>query len=77
MGPPRLTSQTGRFAGSTRVTDMIPTSQGFPSIGYTYQRDPYGVFEQDSDYDPRKLIDKSIREIAAEYAIGRFYTRRV
>ena len=26
---------------------------------------------------PRKLIDKSIREIAATMAIGRFYTRRV
>ena len=26
--------------------------------------------------DPRILIDKSIREIAAQFAIGRFYTRR-
>ena len=77
MGEPALTNQTGRFAGSVRATDMVQTPQGFPSIGYTYQRDPYGTFEQDVNYDPRKLIDRSMREIAAEYAIGRFYTRRV
>jgi|TARA_B110001454_G_scaffold98488_1_gene93150 hypothetical protein len=77
MGAPALTNQTGRFANSTRVVDMIPTAQGFPSIGYTYQRDPYEVHEQDSDYDPRSLIDQSVREIAAQHAMGRFYTRRV
>tara|TARA_B100000953_G_scaffold19540_1_gene16423 strand:+ start:152 stop:1726 length:1575 start_codon:yes stop_codon:yes gene_type:complete len=77
MGEPALTNQTGRFAGSVRATDMVQTPQGFPSIGYTYQRDPYETFEKDSDYDPRKLIDRTMREIAAEYAIGRFYTRRV
>ena len=27
--------------------------------------------------DPRKLIDRSIREIAAELAMGRLFTRRV
>ena len=80
MGPPRLTSQTGRFADSVRLTDMVATAQGFPSIGYTYQKDPYQVFEKgdpfDPQYDPRILIDQSIREIAAQFAIGRFYTRR-
>jgi len=30
-----------------------------------------------ADRDPRTLIDKSIREVMAEFAIGRFYTRRV
>ena len=82
MGPPRLESQTGRFASSPRVTDITMTPQGFPSIGYTYQRSPYETFElggrQGSvDYDPRRLIDQSIREIAAQFAMGRFYTRRV
>ena len=82
MGPPRLTNQTGRFARSTRVTDITRTGQGFPSIGYTYERNPYQTFEVGNrqgsqDYDPRKLIDASIREIAAQFAIGRFYTRRV
>jgi hypothetical protein len=77
MGAPALTNITGRFADSTKATDMHMTPQGFPSIGYTYQRNPYGTFEQDPDYDPRRLIDRSMREIAAQYAIGRFYTRRV
>jgi len=77
MGAPALTNRTGRFASSVRATDMAMTPQGFPSIGYTYQRDPYEVHEQDYDYDPRRIIDRSMREIAAQYAIGRFYTRRV
>ena len=82
MGPPRLTNQTGRFANSTRITDIGVTTQGFPSVGYTYDKNPYQTFEVgykqgSQDLDPRKLIDASIREIAAQFAIGRFYTRRV
>tara|TARA_B100000953_G_scaffold272049_1_gene243255 strand:- start:1022 stop:2488 length:1467 start_codon:yes stop_codon:yes gene_type:complete len=77
MGRPRLESVTGRFARSTKVTDIISTPQGFPSIGYTYQLSPYQTFEEDSDYDPRTLIDQSLRSIAVKFAMGRFYTRRV
>lgn len=84
MVAPRLQNQTGRFADSVKVTEIIQTPQGFPSVGYTYQRRPYEVFEEGSsgnwangDRDPRTLIDGSIREIAAKMAIGRFYTRRV
>ena len=82
MEPPRLQKQTGRLASSARITDIVTTRKGFPSIGYTYQKNPYQTFElgqnQGSpDYDPRKLIDASIREIAASLAIGRFFTRRV
>ena len=82
MGPPRLAFRTGRFARSTRITDIATTGKGFPSVGYTYMRGPYETFEVGNrqgsiDRDPRKLIDLSIREIAAEYAIGRFFTRRV
>ena len=82
MEPPRLQKQTGRLASSARITDIVTTRKGFPSIGYTYQKNPYQTFElgqnQGSpDYDPRKLIDASIREIAAQLAIGRFFTRRV
>ena len=82
MGPPRLAFRTGRFARSTRITDIATTGKGFPSVGYTYMRGPYETFEVgnrqgSTDRDPRKLIDLSIREIAAEYAIGRFFTRRV
>tara|TARA_R100000951_G_scaffold90745_2_gene79056 strand:- start:687 stop:1979 length:1293 start_codon:yes stop_codon:yes gene_type:complete len=85
MGAPGLENQTGRFAASVEVTDVVQTPKGFPSFGYTYQKNPYQVFEEgigtppwaDGNRDPRELIDRSIREIAAKFAIGRFYTRRV
>jgi hypothetical protein len=82
MGAPGLVYRTGRFASSAEVTDIMPTSKGFLSLGYTYQRDPYEIFEPGNrmgtpDRDPRKVIDKSIREIAQQFALGRFYTRRV
>lgn len=84
MGSPRLNYRTGRFAGSVRVTDIALTAKGHPSIGYTYQKNPYQVFESSSgskfssvDRDPRRLIDYSIREIAAQQAIGRLFTRRL
>lgn len=82
MGAPRLENRTGRFAGSVRITDVNRTAQGFESVGYTYQKSPYQTFEVggrqgSDDLDPRRLIDASIREIAASYAVGRFYTRRV
>ena len=84
MREPALVNRTGRFAESVRLTDVVQTPKGYPSFGYTYQRDPYQVFEEGSsgnwsngNRDPRDLIDKSIREIAAQFAIGRFYTRRV
>ena len=82
MGPPRLENKTGRFAASPKVMDVTKTAQGFPSIGYTYEKDPYQTFEVGNkqgspDRDPRTLIDKSIREIAVQFAIGRFFTRRV
>ena len=84
MGYPALTNRTGTFASSVKVTDIIKTRKGFPSVGYTYDKTPYQVFEQgagktpwsSSERDPRKLIDRSIREVAAELALGRFFTRR-
>jgi nitrogen regulatory protein PII len=82
MHTPRLNFRTGRFASSVKVVDAAQTAQGFLSFGYTYMKRPYQTFEpgyaQGSvDRDPRKLIDRSMREIAAEFAIGRFYTRRL
>lgn len=82
MSLPGLQYRTGRFASSVQVTDVTRTTKGYPSIGYTYQKYPYQTFEpgyrQGSvDRDPRKVIDRSIREIAAELLVGRFYTRRV
>ena len=85
MNPPALQNQTGRFAESVKLTDVIRTPKGMPSFGYTYQKSPYQRFEvgrgdppwATPERDPRKLIEQSIREIAAQFAIGRFYTRRV
>lgn len=85
MRTPGLVNRTGRFASSVRVTDIGVTPKGFPSIGYTYDKKPYQVFELGAgktpwateDRDPRKLIDRSIRDIAREFLIGRFFTRRV
>ena len=85
MGPPGLQNQTGTFASGVKVTDVTRTAQGYPSVGYTYQKNPYQVFEMGKgdprwatkQRDPRGLIDSSIREIAAQLAIGRFYTRRI
>jgi hypothetical protein len=84
MGPPRLTNRKGTFADSVKVPReaLITTPQGFPSFGFTYQRNPYQTFEPggaqgSTNYDPRTLIESSMREIAAKQAMGRFYTRRV
>ena len=84
MGTPRLESQTGRFAQSVRATDVTETAQGFKSVGYTYAKNPYQVYESTSgtrfsniDRDPRTLIDTSIREIVAQFGLGRLYTRRL
>lgn len=84
MKYPALESRTGRFASSVKATSVLVTPQGFPSIGYTYQKNPYQVFELGQggkrwatrERDPRAIIDKSIRQIVADYAVGRFYTRR-
>ena len=85
MNPPALQNVTGKFAESVKLTEIQKTPKGFPSFGYTYQKNPYQRFEvgrgdppwATPERDPRKLIDQSIREIAAQFAIGRFFTRRV
>jgi len=85
MGAPALESRTGRFAQSVKAVNVTKTTQGHPSIGYTYAKNPYQVFEPgqgkkpwaSTERDPRQVIDRSLREIAVELALGRFYTRRL
>lgn len=85
MTLPALVYRTGRFAASVNIIDVTPTAKGFPSVGYTYMKSPYQVFEMGlgtppwatPDRDPRAIIDKSIREIASDLVIGRLFTRRV
>jgi len=80
MVAPGLINRTGRFAASAQVENIIVTDKGFPSIGHTYQKFPYQTFEPgyskgNIDRDPRRVIDKSVREIANDLLAGRFYTR--
>ena len=85
MRSPRLQNQSGRLARSVEIKDVTQTRKGFPSFGYTYDKDPYQIFEVGKglepwatpDRDPRRLIEGSIREIAADMALGRFFTRRL
>ena len=81
---PRLVYRTGRFASSAEATAVNIGQRGGISVDYTYQKNPYSVFERTSgsrfasaERDPRDLIDLSIREIAQQLMAGRFYTRRV
>ena len=72
-----LHNRTGRFAGSVKVINLIPTAGTSGTAQYTYMKDPYQVFEGEGARDPRLLIDKTIREQAAEMALGKFTTQRV
>ena len=83
MGAPGLENQSGRFAQSVRAVGITETAKGFKSIAYTYAKNPYQVYEStsgsrfsDTNRDPRPLIDGSIRELVAQYGLGRLYTRR-
>jgi hypothetical protein len=82
---PALQNRTGLFSESVKVVSIDQTPKGFPSISYTYDKIPYQVFEMGvgkgpwatPERDPRKLIEKSVRELAADYMTQRFYTKRV
>ena len=84
MGAPGLVNRTGTLANSAKVLSIEQTKQGYPSVVFDYKRDPYDVFDKTLGAspwntparDPRTLVDKSVREIVKELAIGRFYTRR-
>ena len=87
MGQPSLENITGRFAQSARVVNITHGKNiKVPTIQYTYDTDPYQVFEMggkgDSRWatqarDPRFIIDNTIREIAAEMMITKFNTQRL
>ncbi len=84
MGSPRLNNRTGRLSESARVVNIATTPGGFPRIEYTYQRSPYDVFDKKlgkkpwntPDRDPSDLVGMSVRQIAADLGMRRFYTRR-
>lgn len=84
--PRRLENRSGRFARSAEVVNIAPLPKSV-EIQYTYQKDPYEVFEPDNGNpmaswgrDPRRLIGGTIRELAqsimgTKYGIVR--TKRV
>lgn len=84
MQVPALQNRTGTLASSAKVVGVEITKEGYPSFVFNYSRNPYDVFDRTlgrapwntPERDPRTLVDRSIREIAKELAISRFYTRR-
>jgi len=68
----RLVNRTGRFSESASVVSF--DNYGF---SYTYQRNPYEVFESQGARDPRTLIEGSIRQIASGLVDQKFNLRRV
>lgn len=78
MERPNLRNQTGRFA---RSVELIKVSQRGQSIQafLTYMKYPYQTFEPGfkqghKGYDPRRLIDQSVREIATKIVKARLQT---
>jgi hypothetical protein len=67
-----LNYRTGRFANSAKIERLTESRQGMITAFYSYMRNPYGTFsaggaqENPKSRDPKLLIAKSIRDIAAE-----------
>jgi hypothetical protein len=66
-----LNYRTGRFAESVQVQRLSESRQGMISAFYSYMRNPYGTFSEGGRQqfpkirDPKLLISKSVRELAA------------
>lgn len=71
-----LNYRTGRFANSAEVSNVL-IRDGYVEAFYTYMRNPYATFEPSGQQgfptsrDPRKLIEKSIRQIASTIITNR------
>jgi hypothetical protein len=67
-----LNYRTGRFASSVQVERLTMSREGMITAFYTYMKNPYSTFSDGGaqsspqSRDPKLLISKSIREIAAE-----------
>jgi hypothetical protein len=72
-----LNLRTGRFAESVRVERMSQSREGMITAFYSYMKNPYATFSQGGaqdtpkSRDPKLLIAKSIREIAAQQVANR------
>lgn len=67
-----LNYRSGRFSESVKVERLQESRQGMITAFYTYMKNPYATFseggrqQQPRSRDPKSLISKSIREIAAQ-----------
>lgn len=72
-----LNYRTGRFASTVKVERVSLSREGMITAFYSYMKNPYATFSQGGKQelprtrDPKLLISKSIREIAAENAVTR------
>lgn len=72
-----LNLRSGRFAESVKVERMSQSREGMITAFYTYMKNPYQTFEpgfkqgSPNSRNPRLLISKSIREIAATQVANR------
>lgn len=72
-----LNYRTGRLAGSAKVEKLSESRSGMITAFYSFMKNPYATFSQGGrqsspvSRDPKLLISKSIREIAAQQAISR------
>lgn len=72
-----LNLRSGRFAESVKVERLTQGREGVISAYYNYMRNPYATFSQGGKQesprsrDPKLLISKSIREVAAQAMITR------
>ena len=72
-----LNYRTGRFANSAKVEKMSISREGAISAFYSYMKYPYQTFEpgfaqgSPASRNPRLLISKSVREIAAKLITNR------
>jgi hypothetical protein len=72
-----LNYRSGRFAESTKVERLSLSRNGMISAYYSYMKNPYATFSQGGrqsepvSRDPKLLISKSIREIAATQVSNR------
>ena len=76
--PRRLENRSGRFARSAEITNIAPLPKSV-EIQYTYQKDPYEVFEPENGNplasygrDPQRIIGGTIRELAQSIMGTRF-----
>lgn len=78
MQRPNLINQTGRFAKSVQVKSLSQKASSI-QIFLTYMKYPYQTFEPGyaqgfRGYDPKRLIDQSVREIATKLVKARLQT---